>query len=42
MGFLKESGDLQDLNQKLKAVQADLGQQIKEFTAKSAEIRKTI
>jgi hypothetical protein len=42
MGFLKESGDLQDLDQKLKAVEAELDEQIKEFTKKFDELRKTI
>lgn len=42
MGFLKDSDDLQNLDQKLKAVQADLDEQIKEFIVKFNEIRKTI
>jgi hypothetical protein len=42
MGFLKESEDLQDLDKKLKGVQADLDEQIKGFKAKFGEIRKTI
>ena len=42
MGFLKESDELQDLDQKLNAVQADLDAQIKEFTEKFAGMRKKV
>lgn len=42
MGFLKNSDDLKDLDQKLKTVQADLEEQIKEFTTKYDKIHKTI
>ena len=41
-GFLKESDDLQDLDKKLKAVQAGLVEQMKWFTAKFEEIGKNI
>ena len=41
-GFLKESDELQDLDRKLKAVQAELDEQIKEFTEKFAGMRKKV
>lgn len=42
MGFLEESDELQDLDQKLKGVQADLNAQIKEFTEKFVGMRKKV
>jgi len=42
MGVLKESEDLQDLDQKLKAVQGGLEEEIKEFTAKFAGMCKKV
>jgi hypothetical protein len=42
MGFLKESNELQDLDQKLNAVQAELDKQIKEFTERFAGMRKKV
>jgi hypothetical protein len=42
MGFVKECDDLQDLDEKLKAVEAELDEQIKEFTKKFDELRKSM
>jgi hypothetical protein len=41
-GFLKDAEDLQDLDRKLKAVQADLDEQIKEFTGKFEAFTKAM